>query len=463
MKNMKQILIFLAILVVFSIIFCGISSGISIKYEITENNDMNSINSLSSISSSFGNFWAILVCGSDDFNNGFETDICDMYHLLTNELGYDDDHIYYVAPQNWNQTSHYYSITRGNVQQAIIDVSNRISSDDSLFFFYTAHGAVDYLDGDGDTIIEPADDVYAPTLDSWLDTISIEQMIIMLQGCKCGSFIDDLTQSKRIILTATDSINLSWADMRGYQDPYWDPNAPDDDGVRNKQNRNWDGSEFSSGFRMAFRDIDTDGYREADDDSYINTPGYTPDDSAPNGNKDKKVSVLESFNFAKFEDCLSTYWTTYINQEGWQGEYPQIDYTSIDPSTTYIYNDHPETPSKPSGATSGKKGQEYTYTSSTTDIDGDDIYYWFDWGDGSNSGWIGPFSSGAMASAKHTWTSDGDYDVKVKARDYPYEAESEWSDSLSISIPRSRSNFINLFHRYLDRFLIFEKLLSLLL
>lgn len=457
MKKMKQIIILLASLVVFNMIFCGISTGISHIQDMTENKDINSINSLSSISTSIGDYWAILVCGSNDFDYGFKTDICDMYQLLKNELGYDNDHIYYVAPHNWNQTNHYYSISRNNVQQAIKDVSNRITSDDSLFFYYTSHGDTNYLDGDGDNIYpEPADDVYAPTLDSWLDTITIEQMLIVLQGCKSGSFIDDLTQSKRIILTATDSTHASYADMKGWQDPDsggdWDPNAPDDDGAWNPTNESWDGSEFSSGFRMAFRDFDTDGYKEADDNIYINIPGKTPDNPAPSGNKDNKVSVLEAFNFAKFEDCLSTYWTTYILQEGWQLEYPQIDYTTIDPSMTYIYNDPPDKPSKPSGPNSGKKGEEYTYTASTTDIDGDNIYYWFDWDDGTSSGWIGPYSSGATASEKHKWTSIGDYEVKVKAKDTPYDAESEWSDSLKVSIPRTRTNFNYLFHLLLERF-----------
>ena len=32
---------------------------------------------------------------------------------------------------------------------------------------------------------------------------------------------------------------------------------------------------------------------------------------------------------------------------------------------------------------SGKPGVEYTYTTSTSDPDGDQVYYWFDWDDGS--------------------------------------------------------------------------------
>ena len=280
-------------------------------------------------------------------------------------------------------------------------------------------------------------------------------MIIVLQGCYCGSFINDLSQSKRIIITATDSTHSSWADMNGWQDPpgaSWDPNGPNDDGAWNHQNINWDGSEFSSGFRMSFRDIDTDGRKEADDDVYINTPGNSPDIQAPSGNKNGKVSVLEAFNFADFEDCLSLYWTSYIPPT-WNQEYPQMDYTTIDPSTTYIYNDPPDKPAKPSGQISGKIGVEYTYSSVTTDIDGDEVYYWFDWGDGTNSGWIGPYASGATGTAKHAWTSKGEYKVKVKAKDHLYDAESSWSDLLTVTMPRNKGIHITSFLDLLQKFL----------
>ena len=51
----------------------------------------------------------------------------------------------------------------------------------------------------------------------------------------------------------------------------------------------------------------------------------------------------------------------------------------------------PNKPSKPVGPTSGTPGIIFTYSSSTTDDEGDQIYYLFDWGDGTDSGWKGPF------------------------------------------------------------------------
>ncbi|HIH28993.1 MAG TPA: hypothetical protein HA260_04220, partial [Thermoplasmata archaeon] len=61
------------------------------------------------------------------------------------------------------------------------------------------------------------------------------------------------------------------------------------------------------------------------------------------------------------------------------------------------------------------------------------IYYLFDWGDGSNSGWLGPFDSGVTGVASHIWTTLGTFNVKVKARDV-WGAGSFWSDALVVTI-----------------------------
>lgn len=101
-------------------------------------------------------------------------------------------------------------------------------------------------------------------------------------------------------------------------------------------------------------------------------------------------------------------------------------------------NQRPNKPSRPSGPSSGKINEEYTFTSSTTDLDGDQLYYLFDWGDSTNSGWLGPLSSGEECSASHTWSERGNYEIKVKAKDI-HGAESEWSDPLSVFMPKNKA------------------------
>lgn len=53
----------------------------------------------------------------------------------------------------------------------------------------------------------------------------------------------------------------------------------------------------------------------------------------------------------------------------------------------------PETPSKPEGPTTWTINVEATYGSTTTDPEGDSIYYLFSWGDGTNTE-VGPYPSG---------------------------------------------------------------------
>ncbi|MBE3141961.1 MAG: hypothetical protein IMZ53_15400, partial [Thermoplasmata archaeon] len=93
----------------------------------------------------------------------------------------------------------------------------------------------------------------------------------------------------------------------------------------------------------------------------------------------------------------------------------------------------PTQPTKPVGPTLGIWNQEYTYNSKSTDPENDQIYYLFDWDDGTNSGWLGPYSSGQTITASHIWTVLGTFEVKVKARD-TWGAASIWSESLNVTI-----------------------------
>jgi hypothetical protein len=121
-------------------------------------------------------------------------------------------------------------------------------------------------------------------------------------------------------------------------------------------------------------------------------------------------------------------------------------------------NNPPDKPSTPSGTSNGKAGTSYTYSSNSHDIDGDQLYYLFDWGDGNDSGWKGPYNSGDIISESHIWDIQGTYPIKVKAKDL-YDEESVWSDSLSVSMPKSINNFYPWLFRLIQRFPIFEYLL----
>ena len=95
----------------------------------------------------------------------------------------------------------------------------------------------------------------------------------------------------------------------------------------------------------------------------------------------------------------------------------------------------PNKPSTPEGATAGAPGHTYYYSTYTIDPNGDDVFYMYDWGDGTTSDWLGPYSHGQGINESHTWSKKGSFNVKVKAKD-TFGTESSWSDSLPVKIPR---------------------------
>jgi hypothetical protein len=103
-----------------------------------------------------------------------------------------------------------------------------------------------------------------------------------------------------------------------------------------------------------------------------------------------------------------------------------------------IINYPPEKPDTPIGPTTGIPGVRYTYSSQTTDPNGDQIYYMFDWDDGTYSDWFGPCLSGDTVSLSHVWENKGNYNVRVKAMD-DYGAVSEWSDPNEVIMTKDKN------------------------
>jgi hypothetical protein len=124
--------------------------------------------------------------------------------------------------------------------------------------------------------------------------------------------------------------------------------------------------------------------------------------------------------------------------------------TLVELSQLVILNP-PDKPETPVGETKGKAGKKYTYSTSTTDPDGDQVYYLWDWGDGNFSDWLGPYDSGDTAEASYTWVKEGEYEIRVKSKDI-YNAESEWSDPLTVTMPKNKPIIQRLLQRPVKRF-----------
>ena len=135
--------------------------------------------------------------------------------------------------------------------------------------------------------------------------------------------------------------------------------------------------------------------------------------------------------------ALTTYMSTAIMDP--------IDYITIeesqpfgDPSLEIASGSQPpEKPSTPEGTSLGKAKTTYLYTTSTIDPEGDQVYYLFNWGDGTDSGWRGPYKSGEEANATHNWVNTGTYGITVKAKD-EHGSQSTWSDPFFVSMPKNK-------------------------
>jgi len=128
-------------------------------------------------------------------------------------------------------------------------------------------------------------------------------------------------------------------------------------------------------------------------------------------------------------------------------------------SIPLIFTQAPEQPVRPSGSTSGVPGEMYTFSSVSTDGYDDELYYRWDWGDGSYSDWLGPYASGVVINASHSWDDRGLYQVRVQAKDV-FDCESPWSFPLSVRMPRSMMVF-DLMQRFLNTHPWFHYLFSL--
>jgi len=156
-----------------------------------------------------------------------------------------------------------------------------------------------------------------------------------------------------------------------------------------------------------------------------------------------------------------------IESEGYVGGCCDIAVDSHDnPFISYCYwqhfdlkcarkttNNPPDKPDMPSGSKRGVLERNYTYKTSATDPDEEQLYYMFDWGDGATSDWLGPYNSGETVEASHSWDKNGTYSIMVKVKDIHY-SESNWSDPLPVSMPKTFSYGIWGIFEEINRWLI---------
>jgi len=137
--------------------------------------------------------------------------------------------------------------------------------------------------------------------------------------------------------------------------------------------------------------------------------------------------------------------------------------TSIDTTWTIIQESN-NPPDKPTvdGQTNGKASEYYEYTFTAIDPEENNVYYYAEWGDDTNSGWIGSYDSGEQETLNHCWDGKGTYLIRVKAKDV-FDAESDWA-TLTVSMPKNKlinTPFIDFLENHPYIFPILRHLLEL--
>jgi len=99
---------------------------------------------------------------------------------------------------------------------------------------------------------------------------------------------------------------------------------------------------------------------------------------------------------------------------------------------------HPLKPAPPSSPSDVfRRWKTYTFTGSTTDPDGDDLYYLFEYWSyfygTTNSGWLGPYHSGEVVSTTHIFYARDYFEVRVTAKDM-HNGTSPRSEHLLIDV-----------------------------
>ncbi len=204
----------------------------------------------------------------------------------------------------------------------------------------------------------------------------------------------------------------------------------------------------------------------------VNKPGnFCTQTSHPDG-----IKVQYRFDWDAEDSHVYSYWTNFVSsgtkicvEHSWNkaGTYVVKSIARDEKGVTskwsngitiIIGNHPPEKPETPWKKTRAPKS--LTFCTKTNDPDGDQIWYWWDWGDGTNSNWLGPYNSGETFCTSHSWNENGDYKIKVKAKDI-YNIESEWSETTHISLIRAKiknQHLISLFGRYIYLFPILKML-----
>jgi len=127
---------------------------------------------------------------------------------------------------------------------------------------------------------------------------------------------------------------------------------------------------------------------------------------------------------------------------------------------TYGRNSIPPDAPKINGPRTVRYNESQTYIFTTTDPDGDDVYYQILWGDGTSEEWIGPYYSDEIITVDHAWEEQGLFIIASRAMD-EYGYIGNWTE-YEVEVPRNRQLYNNILSMLFDRFPFFKYIFDLM-
>jgi hypothetical protein len=339
--------------------------------------------------------------GSGSNHIRYWNDLSNIYITLNHVYGYPDENIIVLcsdgldsAPDQSNGQNSppdldddgdddiMYSCVLSNVDMVFEELADILTDGSELFVFTTDHGS---SNGGWDTLFNlwNAEELTDAHFAELLDALPNCEIVCTFEPCFSGGFLDDVVvpPGPRVASSACRHDEYSWAMSNLEYDEYV--------------------------FHWTAAVKGEDAYGEPVDADF---------------NQDGFITMDEAFEYAEEHDTAS--------ESPQYGDYPEGIGAEI---TLWKGSDPPETPTTPEGPDEWILYVDTTFTSTTTDPEGNSVYYKFDWGDGTTSEWAGPYGSGQTGEASHNWTELGEYEIKVIAKD-ENDVESNWSEPTTITI-----------------------------
>jgi len=412
-----------------------------------------------------------------------------MYWTLTVKHGFEEEDIYVLSsprdfeePPFWDPSIIDYPSTKADLEMVLTNLKNIMTEDDLLVFCPLSFGT-------GDQFTTRYERVYLSELATWVNG-TLGQLMFIFEQPWSNTFIDDLSKDNRIIGTSTnphqpveDWIQQFIMGLIGFAD--MDLEIGNQDGNVSFEEAHHYVARFVGIWRWSHLDDNGDGvghhytdegynisdpskdayhaYRTFLEGTTTSTPPEAPDGPFGPTTGIPGFQLGFSVNGTDPESDPMVYgwdWDGDLEVDQWTELYDSGRNVSIghiwsefgiyeirvkakdihgydsiwsDPLVINITENHAPTIPDINGPLYGKYGVEYTYSAESTDPDGNQLYYLFDWGDGNHSDWIGPLDSGEICETNYTWKENASFEVKVKAKDI-YGNESNWSEPLIVTI-----------------------------